>query len=228
AATPRVGVLSCGYRRIDAEGRVLETVAAVSGPARLRLHLMFANPILHPGAMIRAPLLRAHGGYAEDWRLSQDLELWARLAPHTRFDNIAAPLMDWRRHGAASMATRDADAWSRAGAVHRALLEAYLGASVEGEAAACAALLFWGRKALSLEQARAGDAVLRAVARRAALREPPGAQLFLRARAAVALARSAAAAEPSAARAMRLMALRWRPGPTAIRAVLADLLRRAP
>jgi hypothetical protein len=49
--------------------------------------------------MIRREILEETGGYNEDFRMSQDYELWLRIAKTHRIANLPEPLYGVRRHG---------------------------------------------------------------------------------------------------------------------------------
>jgi glycosyltransferase involved in cell wall biosynthesis len=54
--------------------------------------------IVHPAAMMRADALRAIGGYDEQYRTAQDLDLFLRLAEHGKLANLPEPLVQYRQH----------------------------------------------------------------------------------------------------------------------------------
>ena len=96
-AHPEVGVLGTAVRRFGAaDGVWLRPV----GDAAIRAALLFEAPLAHPTVMLRRALWEsaAGEGYREDFRAAEDIDLWERLAPHTRFANLAEPLLDYRVH----------------------------------------------------------------------------------------------------------------------------------
>lgn len=98
AANPRVGVLGTAVRRIGA-GRGLWRWPA--DDAALRAALLFETPFAHPTVMMRREVWeKSEGGYRPDFRAAEDIDLWERLAPHTEFANLSAPLLDYRTHTA--------------------------------------------------------------------------------------------------------------------------------
>jgi glycosyltransferase involved in cell wall biosynthesis len=54
--------------------------------------------IVHPAAMFRAEAVRQVGGYREQFRTSQDLDLWLRLAEIGRLANLPEVLTRYRQH----------------------------------------------------------------------------------------------------------------------------------
>ena len=54
--------------------------------------------IVHPAAMMRAEAVRRAGGYREQFKTSQDLDLWLRLAEIGKLANLEEPLTQYRQH----------------------------------------------------------------------------------------------------------------------------------
>ncbi|MGC4031252.1 MAG: glycosyltransferase [Tepidisphaeraceae bacterium] len=54
--------------------------------------------VVHPAAMLRADATRKVGGYREQFKTSQDLDLFLRLAEVGRLANLAEPLLRYRQH----------------------------------------------------------------------------------------------------------------------------------
>ena len=54
--------------------------------------------IVHPAAMFRTEVVRRLGGYREQFRTSQDLDLWLRLAEVGRLANLPEVLLRYRQH----------------------------------------------------------------------------------------------------------------------------------
>lgn len=133
AARPALAALSCGWRRIDEEGRVLYVHRPATGPDILRFRVMFASPLLHPGAMFRADAVRAVGGYDPAFWTAQDTDLWARLAPCAELDNITEPLVDWRQHDASVIAGRGAAGRALSLSIRARQHAAYFGATQPAE-----------------------------------------------------------------------------------------------
>ncbi len=67
--------------------------------ADIMMALLKINPIGHPTAIIRKSILNnPEKVYNEDFKTSQDLELWTRLAPVTQLANIGEILLEYRVH----------------------------------------------------------------------------------------------------------------------------------
>jgi glycosyltransferase involved in cell wall biosynthesis len=54
--------------------------------------------IVHPAAMMRTDAVHRVGGYREQFKTSQDLDLWLRLAEIGQIANLAEPLVQYRQH----------------------------------------------------------------------------------------------------------------------------------
>ncbi len=64
-------------------------------------------PFCHPTVILRAPVLRAAGGYQETGYPIEDYELWSRLAKHgARFANLDDVLLHYRVHAGQVKAIR--------------------------------------------------------------------------------------------------------------------------
>jgi hypothetical protein len=97
AAHTEVGVLGTAVRRIGAARGVWQRPVH---DADLRAALLFEAPFAHPTVMMRRSVWEAAAGegYREDFRAAEDIDLWERLAPHTKFANLTEPLLDYRVH----------------------------------------------------------------------------------------------------------------------------------
>lgn len=98
-AHPEVGVLGTAVQRFGAAVGVWERPV---DDATIRAALLFEAPLAHPTVMLRrsAWTAAAVGAYREEFRAAEDIDLWERLAPHTRFANLAEPLLEYRVHAA--------------------------------------------------------------------------------------------------------------------------------
>lgn len=102
---PDVGVLGSNMQLIDEAGNnLLGSWHVVTQDADIRWRLRFCNAVNHPTVMFRRCAVLAAGNY-RDLTPAQDYDLWLRLVPLTRFANLAAPLVGYRRHSASIQAT---------------------------------------------------------------------------------------------------------------------------
>ncbi len=53
------------------------------------------NPFCHPSVVMRRELFYKVGGYTELFHLAEDMELWFKFLPHTKFANIPEILIDY-------------------------------------------------------------------------------------------------------------------------------------
>lgn len=110
---PEVGL--CGSAiRLFGQGST-EVVRYPLDDQALRCRLLFESPFAHPSVMFRRTLLQESGlRYDPAYPGTEDYALWASLADHTRFANLAEPLLRYRRHpeqtGQARAATQIASA----------------------------------------------------------------------------------------------------------------------
>lgn len=67
--------------------------------AECKAQLLFGVPIPQGGSILRTAVLHAHDvRYRDEWpRIGEDWLFWVALAPHTRFGNIEAPMIRYRR-----------------------------------------------------------------------------------------------------------------------------------
>jgi glycosyltransferase involved in cell wall biosynthesis len=67
--------------------------------------------IVHPAAMMRADAVRNVGGYREQFKTSQDLDLFLRLSEVGRLANLAEPLVQYRQHFESVANTKADEQW---------------------------------------------------------------------------------------------------------------------
>jgi glycosyltransferase involved in cell wall biosynthesis len=93
ASRPEVGVLGTAALEVDEAGRAVRTVVPPEHDAAIRRELIRANPFVHSSVMFRRAVVERVGGYDERLPVAQDYDLWLRLAPLTRFANLADVLV---------------------------------------------------------------------------------------------------------------------------------------
>jgi hypothetical protein len=226
AAHPDIGVLSCGYRRIDADGRLIDIRTPLTGDAIIRFQMLFMNALLHPGAMVRTEMLRRVGGYDEAYWTAQDSDLWARLLQHTRMDNLPEPLVDYRIHTANTTKTRGEAGRNLSLSVPARLLGAYLGRPLSPEGIRAPVDLYGGFVTLTLEEAIAGEVFLQELLRVARGRESGAVLRHFRRRVSAGLIRQGRTASADQAGPLLRAALRWWPGSATARGILSTALQR--
>ena len=97
-AHPEVGVLGGQALVIDAAGEGRGRLRVPVGAERVRAALETSSPLIHPTVMMRREPVLAAGGYRRLLDGAEDYDLWLRLAPTVRIDNLAHPLLLYRRH----------------------------------------------------------------------------------------------------------------------------------
>ncbi len=96
---PGLVVCSTMYKIIDEKNTVLKVhTNAPKTNAAIRFYTLFSPPFLHPGAMFRRRKVLDIGGYASNFKVAQDHDLWARLLPTGNGMNLDKVLMSYRFH----------------------------------------------------------------------------------------------------------------------------------
>jgi glycosyltransferase involved in cell wall biosynthesis len=121
---PEIAVVGSDYRRIDVNGKYLDTVRLPKGNRGIRRSLPWRNPLCHPSVMFRRDLIVAIGGYLGG-RHAEDYDLWVRLSSleSCGFENLEMPLLDYNA-GDTGLARRSRSAYAAVAAaqVQRAMV----------------------------------------------------------------------------------------------------------
>jgi hypothetical protein len=100
AANPRIGLLGASVELIDRRGRRIGRTWPPCEDAAIR-HAQRTSCVLAPSSTIlRAELFRRVGGYRTGLNISEDFDLWSRLAEHCELAALPDPLVRFRVHGA--------------------------------------------------------------------------------------------------------------------------------
>lgn len=99
---PDIGLLGTWADRIDREDNRLGRIEVPTEDAQIRHQLARSNPFLHPTVMMRTDIFRRAGGYRRGCRISEDYDLWLRMADLTGLANIDRPLLAYRIHEASA------------------------------------------------------------------------------------------------------------------------------
>lgn len=94
-----VGLLGTSYRLVDDQGKLLEIEHPPPDNAGLQARLTTGNCLCHGSVMMRRDSLQAAGLYRPAFRVTQDYDLWLRLAEVTQLANLEQPLYDFRFDG---------------------------------------------------------------------------------------------------------------------------------
>lgn len=98
-AHPEVGLVGGWAMEIDVHGQVVRRVEPPTGDAPLRRCLLRRNPFVHSAVTMRRAVVEAVGGYDETFSVTQDYDLWTRMAPLTQLANVPSLLVLRRLHG---------------------------------------------------------------------------------------------------------------------------------
>jgi len=95
-ADPDAVAVYPGYRMIDQEGKIVDTVRPIeySPQEAFRLH----DTIIGPGGLVRREVLESTGGWDPRWHWMGDLILWMRVGLAGRVIRVEHPVASWRRH----------------------------------------------------------------------------------------------------------------------------------
>ncbi len=94
---PEVGVVGSCMALIDSDGKDAGRRDALESDEKIRRAMLQFNPVPQPTVMARLALVRQAGAYKAG-ELSEDFNLWVRLAKLTKFHNLQVPLVQYRVH----------------------------------------------------------------------------------------------------------------------------------
>jgi glycosyltransferase involved in cell wall biosynthesis len=84
---------------IDEHDRKIGSFRPTTTPADVRRDLYARSlPVAHSAALMRTDAVRDAGGYADDFSIAQDFELWTRLATRGAIANVEDVLVQIRHH----------------------------------------------------------------------------------------------------------------------------------
>jgi glycosyltransferase involved in cell wall biosynthesis len=107
-AHPEVGLAASRVQVVDEAGRALAVDPYAGGldNAALQRELLDHNPLCHGSVMLRRACLAQTGPYDESVELTEDYDLWLRLAEITQLAKLPEVLYQYRHHGASVSHTR--------------------------------------------------------------------------------------------------------------------------
>ena len=99
-AHPDIGVLGGGMRYMAESGELLGIPPQFFGDLAIRWNLLFETPFFHPTVILRKSLLDEYGlQYDPSYsRGAEDYELWSRLLPVTKGENLQDTVLYYRLH----------------------------------------------------------------------------------------------------------------------------------
>jgi len=96
---PSLVVLGAAALFVDAQDRPLPADPTLTGPLALSRALARGDcPLIHPTVVMRRAAFEAAGGYRACIAHAEDYDLWLRLAERGDLDNLAEPVLRYRRH----------------------------------------------------------------------------------------------------------------------------------
>lgn len=119
-----VVAVGCGCLLIDKDDDPFNVWGQTGGHDAIEMKLLsgVASALVHSSAMFRTAALHAIGGYRDDVGVSEDLDLYLRLAEHGRLANIPDVLMTVRRYDESTSGLRTVE--QRAASRHKILSDA--------------------------------------------------------------------------------------------------------
>ncbi len=131
---PGVVLVSGVFHTIDGRGRRMTTVSRVEPPEVTAYLLHFSNVVGgHAQVMYRREQVLALGGYDDHYALSEDYDLWTRLARIGRIVTLPTVLMKKRLHKQRVSFVINERQRNRSAAIARRMLTALLGRELTDE-----------------------------------------------------------------------------------------------
>ncbi|WP_406695896.1 glycosyltransferase [Singulisphaera sp. Ch08] len=101
-ANPRCVLLGCDYWEIDVQGNVIsENPFKMTSDLALRFQLFFSATFSHPGVVFPRKVVGELGGYRTQFDVSEDYDLFSRLALRGTVACLPRKLLSKRIHGGA-------------------------------------------------------------------------------------------------------------------------------
>lgn len=88
----KITLVGTAHIEIDAEGKTLRTMVPLLKPAEIKDHLLYQSCFCHGSVMMRLMAATSVGGYRESLSVTQDRDLWIRLADIYELANLPEPL----------------------------------------------------------------------------------------------------------------------------------------
>ncbi|MFW6303224.1 MAG: glycosyltransferase [Candidatus Sumerlaeota bacterium] len=97
-ANPDVGVLGCQVEIIDQNGKPSGAMTFPTEHNAIAWAVFWDRPFAHPSVMMRREVLEEAGAYRPEFDRIEDIDLWMRMLPQTRFANLPSVLERYRIH----------------------------------------------------------------------------------------------------------------------------------
>jgi len=94
---PDVAVVGTRAWRFDPAGRIIESMISVTKWEDVHRYLRSsANRLIHGSVTMRTDVVRRLGGYRQQFRHAEDIDLWLRILDHAKICNLPDKLMFYR------------------------------------------------------------------------------------------------------------------------------------
>jgi len=104
---PDVVVVGTKAWRIDPAGKIIESMISVTRWEDVHRYLRSgANRLIHSSVMMRTEIVRKIGGYREQFRHAEDIDLWLRILEHGKICNLSEKLMLYRSNSSGVRLTK--------------------------------------------------------------------------------------------------------------------------
>jgi glycosyltransferase involved in cell wall biosynthesis len=95
---PDIDILGCAIRIIDQNSRLVAKKTYPEMHKSIERKFIFTNAIAHPAVMARRSVFLNAGGYDENYKYAEDLDLWLRLlCKGFKFHNLTNELISYRQ-----------------------------------------------------------------------------------------------------------------------------------
>lgn len=99
ARRPDLALLGTSARIMDESSQIVGFRTVITGVKALGMALLRRNQFIHPSVIFRKKLILDLGGYDPGAApIFEDYDLWLRVVGHGDIDNLAEPLIAYRRH----------------------------------------------------------------------------------------------------------------------------------
>jgi len=141
---PDVGLVGSAYEIIDEEGKNLGVAYPPADPVTVRWNLLFHNCICNSTAVYRRNLAidvgGYFGGYIPNAKISEDYDLWTRLAavvPIAQLTNVLVKWREWKSHSKSFTATERKEVDKKMLGINIRSIQQCSGRDISPQVAAC-------------------------------------------------------------------------------------------
>lgn len=94
----KIVLVGSGAFIVNSYGKKIETIIKPEFDVEIKKDFFVKNPFFHSSVMYRAEIIKKIGGYDENIRFGEDLDLWLRLGKDWELYNIQEALIEYRTH----------------------------------------------------------------------------------------------------------------------------------